>query len=327
MKACVLSEVGDYTKLQVKDVPDITKIGDDEILIQHSAIGVNFDDVMYRRGDYVLPEEYGKNPILGFEGVGNIEMLGKNVKGFKVGDQVGYAFCTLGAYAQKNAVDYRYCFSIPNEITPEIAAASLRKGLTAYYLIYKTCYPHKGDFVLIHSVAGGVGHLLAKLAKYAGLKVIGTVCDESKVSMALATGADFVINRAEEDFLKKTIEITEGKGVKVVYDGVGKALFDKSLDCLQTFGIYVSYGYASGKLDPIDVFRLRERNLFFTTPTLEIYNSNRNELILSSASLLDLVKKGVMIPSILRYGIDGIPQAHADLESGKTMGSLVVNVY
>lgn len=327
MKACVLTEIGDYTKLQVKDVPDYNKIGEEDILIHHTAIGINFDDIMYRRGDYQIPEEFGKNPILGFEAVGDVVRVGSKVKSFKAGDQVGYAFCRLGAYAQQNVVDYRYCFMVPKEITSEMAAGALRKGLTAYYLIYKVCYPHKDDWILIHSVAGGVGHLLAKLAKYAGLKVIGTVCDDTKSSTALATGADFVINRAEEDLVKKVREYTEGNGVKVVFDGIGKPIFDKSLECLQDFGMYISYGYSGGKLDPIDIFRLREKNLFLSTPTLEMYNGSRNELILSSASVLELIKKGVLNPNISRYGLEGIPQAQADLESGKTMGSLVVNVY
>ena len=328
MKACVLvGGKGDYTNLQIKDVPDINKIGDEDILIQHAAIGINFDDVMYRRGDYEIPEEFGKEPILGFEGVGTVERCGSKVKGFKVGDQVGYAFCRIGAYAQQNVVDYRFCFSIPNEITAEIAAGAIRKGLTAECLLYKAFNPMKDDWILVHSVAGGVGQLLAKLAKYAGLKVIGTVCDDSKVSTGLATGADFVINRKEEDILQKVIEYTEGKGVRAVYDGIGKPVYDVSMNCLKPFGLYVSYGYAGGKLDPVDVFRLREKNLFFTTPTLEMYKANRHELIISSSNVLDLIRKGILLPNISRYGLNGIPQAHADLESGKTMGSLVVNIY
>ena len=328
MKACVLAGgVGEYTNLKVQDVPEPKNIGDTDVLIQHSAIGINFDDVMYRRGDYEIPEEFGKNPILGFEAVGNITRIGSKVRGFQIGDQVGYAFCRLGAYAQQNVVDHRYIFNIPNEITSEIAAGVLRKGLTAYYLLFKTFNPMKEDWVLIHSIAGGVGHLLAKWAKYAGLHVIGTVCDENKVSSALATGADFVINRKDEDILKKIIEYTEGKGVKAVYDGIGKPVFDASIDSLKPFGIYISYGYAGGKLDAIDVLKIREKNLFFTSTTLEMYMANRYELLISSATVLDMIKKGILMPNISRYGLDGIPQAHADLESGKTMGSLVVNVY
>lgn len=328
MKACVLAGgVGEYTNLKVQDVPEPKNIGDTDVLIQHSAIGINFDDVMYRRGDYEIPEEFGKNPILGFEAVGNITRIGSKVRGFQIGDQVGYAFCRLGAYAQQNVVDHRYIFNIPNEITSEIAAGVLRKGLTAYYLLFKTFNPMKEDWILIHSIAGGVGHLLAKWAKYAGLHVIGTVCDENKVSSALATGADFVINRKDEDILKKIIEYTEGKGVKAVYDGIGKPVFDASIDSLKPFGIYISYGYAGGKLDAIDVLKIREKNLFFTSTTLEMYMANRYELLISSATVLDMIKKGILMPNISRYGLDGIPQAHADLESGKTMGSLVVNVY
>ena len=328
MKACVLAGgVGEYTNLKVQDVTDPKNVGETEVLIQHSAIGINFDDVMYRRGDYAIPDEFGKNPILGFEAVGNITRIGSKVRGFQIGDQVGYAFCRLGAYAQQNVVDYRYIFKVPNEITAEMAAGTLRKGLTAEYLLFKTFNPMKEDWVLIHSIAGGVGHLLSKWAKYAGLHVIGTVCDDSKISTALATGADFVINRKEEDVLKKVSEYTEGKGVKAVYDGIGKPMFEVSMNVLKPFGVYISYGFAGGKLEPVDVIRLREKSLFFTAPTLELYMANRYELLLSAKELLDMIRKGIIMPNISRYGLDGIPQAHADLESGKTMGSLVVNVY
>ncbi len=328
MKACVLKGgPGAYTNLKLEEVPDPKNIGENDILIQHTAIGINFDDIMYRRGDYPIPEDLSDNTILGFEGIGEVIRKGSNVNCFNVGEQVGYAFCRLGGYAQQNLVDYRYCFPVPTEIASEYAAGVLRKGLTAEYLLFKVFTPNKGDWIFIHSVAGGVGHILAKWAKFAGLKVIGSVGDESKVSTALATGADYVINRKEEDILKKVIEYTDGKGVSAVYDGIGKPVFEASVNILKPFGIYISYGYAGGKLDPVDVMLLREKSLFFTTPLLEMYKANRNELILSVASVIEMIKKGVIMPNIQRYGIEGIPQAHADMESGKTMGSLVVNVY
>ena len=328
MKACVLQGgQGPYTNLKLEEIKEPNNIGDDDVLIQHTAIGINFDDIMYRRGDYPIPEELSDNPVLGFEGVGEVIRKGANVRCFNIGEQVGYAFCRLGGYAQQNLVDYRYCFPVPTEIASEYAAGVLRKGLTAEYLLFKVFPPKKGDWIFIHSVAGGVGHILAKWAKFSGLKVIGSVGDESKISTALATGADYVINRKEEDILKKVLEYTEGKGVSYVYDGIGKPVFDASMNILKPFGIYISYGYAGGKLEPLDVMRLREKSLFFTAPLLEMYKANRNELILSAASVIEMIKKGVIMPNIQRYGIEGIPQAHADMESGKTMGSLVVNVY
>lgn len=326
MKACVLDgEVGDYTKLKMQEVSEPINIGDTDVLIQHSSIGINFDDVMYRRGDYVIPKEFGKKPILGFEAVGEVIHVGKEVKSFKVGNRIGYAFCRLGAYAEQNVVDYRYVFNIPDNIKSETAAGILRKGLTAEYLLFKAVTVMKDDWILIHSVASGVGHLLAKWAKSLGLHVIGTVCNDSKFSVAMALGIDCVINREKENILQKVLEYTKGKGVKVVYDGIGKSVFKASMDVLKPFGIYVSYGYAGGKLEPVDVFALREKNLFFTAPTLELYMANRYELILSTANLFDALSKGIISPNISQYNLDGIPQAHADLESGNTVGSLVAN--
>ena len=328
MKACVLAGgVGDVSNFKIQDVAEPNKIGPNDVLIEHTAIGINFDDIMYRRGDYPIPEEFGKTPILGFEAVGNIVRKGDNVKSFSIGEQVGYAFCRLGAYAQQNLVDFRYVFSISNEISAEFAAGLLRKGLTAEYLLFKAFNGEKGDWILVHSAAGGVGHILCKWAKHVGLKVIGTVGNEEKISVALATGADFVINRAEEDLVKKVAEYTNGEGVRAIYDGIGKDVFEKSMQVLKPFGIYISYGYASGKLEPLDVMKLREKCIFFTAPVLELYKGNRYELICSAATVLEMLKKGILTPNISRYGLDGIPQAHADLESGKNLGSLVVNVY
>ena len=328
MKACVLEGgVGEYNKLKLKDLPEPNEVGADDVLIQQNALGICFDDVMYRRGDYALPDGLGAEPILGFEGVGTVLRKGENVKSFDVGDQVGYGFAPFGSYAQQRVINYNYLVSIPTDITPEFAAGTLRRGLLVDSMLFKTFNAVKGDWILVHSVAGGVGHLLAKWAKFAGLRVIGTVCDDSKISTALATGCDYVIDRSTEDMPKKVLEYTEGYGVKALYDGVGKPVFEQSLQCLKVFGLYVSYGYAGGKLDPIDVMKLRERSLFFTTPVLELYKKNRYELLCSAASVIDMLKKGVIIPNISRYAMDGIPQAHADLESGKTMGSIVVNVY
>ena len=327
MRACILNNgPGDYRHLKIEELPDPTIIGDTEVLVRHSSIGINFDDIMYRRGDYIIPDEFGKNPVLGFEAVGNVVKIGSKVKGFQIGDKVGYAFCRLGAYAEMNVVDYRYIFSVPNDISTETACGVLRKGLIAYCMLFKMYTAFKNDWILIHSIAGGVGHILAKLAKHMGLNIIGTIGDESKMSFALSVGADHVIDRSKDDLLKKVIEFTDGKGVSAVYDGIGKSVFEASVNALKPFGIYISYGYSGGKLEPIDVFTLREKNLFFTTPTLELYMANRHELILSSATLLDFVKKGIVVPNISNYGFDGIQQAHIDMENKISIGSLVVNV-
>ena len=325
MRACILNGVGDHTHLQVVQMKEPVDIGPEDVLIQQTALGINFDDVMYRRGEYPIPESYGKTPIIGFEAAGTVLRKGEKVKGFNVGDQVAYGFCPLGAYAEQRVIDYRFLLSVPQEFTPETVAGVLRKGLTAEYLLFHTFAPRKGNWILIHSVAGGVGHIMAKWAKFAGLNVIGTVCDDSKLSIALATGCDFVINRATEDIVAKVAEYTNEVGVHAVFDGIGKPVFEKSLKSLKPGGLYVSYGYAGGKLDPIDVMELRKRCLFFTAPVLELYKRNRFELIYSASAVFDMLRKGVIAPNISRYGMDGIQQAHADLESGKTTGSIVIN--
>jgi NADPH:quinone reductase len=330
MKVCTLSEIGGYENFSIKTTKEPSDIGENEILLKHSAIGINFDDIMYRKGIFQIPKEIrekSKEIILGFEGAGIVQKVGSNVKGIAIGDQVGYGFCPFGAYAQYRVIDYRYTIAIPEEISLDIAAATLRKGMTAEYLLYKAFRPIKGDWIMIHSIAGGVGHLLAKWAKFIGLKIIGTVGDESKISFALATGCDFVINRKSEKISDKVREYTNGMGVKGVFDGIGKAVFEESIASLSPFGVYISYGYAGGLLDAIDPMKLREKNLFFTAPTLEMYKHNRYELIFSSSEMIETLKKGIIHPSIARYAMEGIPQAHADMESGKSSGSIVINVY
>jgi NADPH2:quinone reductase len=325
MKACVLNSFGSYKNLVIKDIPEPKDLGPNDVLIRHVAIGVNFDDIMLRKGLYQMKND--KNIILGTEGVAVVQKKGENVKSFNIGDKVGYGFSPIGAYSQLRVIDYRFLIAIPQEIEPDIAAAILRKGMTAEYLLFKVFRPSKEDWIIVHSVAGGVGHLLAKWAKFCGLNVIGTVCDDSKISIALATGCNFVINRKTESISKKVLEYTEGKGVRVVYDGIGKTVFEDSIASLSPFGLYVSYGYSGGFLDPIDCAKLRDKSLFLSVPRIEMYKSNRYELIYSCSSIFEMAKKGVLSPNIARYTIEGIPQAHADLESGKSTGSIVVNIY
>ena len=327
MKACVLKKTGDAENLIIDDIPEPSNVGENELLISHYALGVNYDDVLYRNGTYEIPDNFKKPYILGFEGVGEVIRKGNNIKSFNIGDKVGYAFSPLGAYTQKRVIDYRYVFSVPKEIPNDILAGSLRKGLLVESLLFKVVSLSVDDTILVHSVAGGVGHLLVKWAKSLGLKVIGTIGDVDKMSIALASGCDLVINRDKDDIYDKVAEFTDRKGVKVVYDGIGKPVFEVSRYCLKPFGVYVSYGYSGGKPDPVDIFRLRENCLFFTAPVLEMYKGNRYELLCSVSVLMDQLKKGIITPQITRYGIEGIRQAHIDLESKKTIGSLIVNIY
>lgn len=327
MKAVILSGgIGEPSNFSLEDVPNIEKIGDNEVLIRHSAIGINYDDIMYRKGIFPLPEDIGKKPILGFEAVGEVINKGKNVKSFEIGTRVGYAFSPFGAYAEERVIDYRYIFTIKNNLSSDVLAGCLRKGLTAEYLLFKVASLRKNDTILIHSAAGGVGHLMVKLAKYCGLKVIGTVGCQEKRTMALATGCDMVIDRSSEDIFDKVAEFTEYQGVKAVFDGIGKPVFDVSRHCLRPYGIYVSYGYSGGMLEPLDIFTLRENSLFFTAPTLDNYCANRYELLFSIDHIMKLINDGILLPNVKKYTFDTIPQAHIDLETQKTNGSLVAIV-
>lgn len=328
MKVCVLNNPNsDNKNLSIELVDEPEAVGENDLLIKHSSIGINYDDIMYKNGLYNIPEELGEKPILGFEGVGEVIRKGNNVKSFAIGDKIGYGFCNFGAYSETRVIDYRYCFAIPNDLSTDIVCGSLRKGLTAEYLLFKTANLRKNDTILIHSIAGGVGNIMVKWAKALGLKVIGTVGSDDKMSIAMNTGCDIVINRARDDIFDKVAEFTNYQGVKVVYDGIGKSVFDVSKHCLSPFGLYVSYGYSSGKIPPLDIISLQENSLFFTAPRLENYKSNRYELLCSVSTIFEQLRKQTITPNITKYTFENIPQAHNDLESKTTTGSLIVNVY
>jgi NADPH2:quinone reductase len=329
MKACILKETGDVSNFSITETKDPIEIGETEVLIKHTAISINFDDIMYRKGLYKINTADNKlnNFILGLDGVGIIQKKGEKVKGFTAGQQVGYGFCNFGSYVGSRVIDYRYLIDIPQDIPSDIACACMRRGLTAEYLLFKCTRLNKDDWILIHSIAGGLGTILAKWAKFSGLKVIGTIGDESKLSIALSTGCDFVINRKTEKLYDKVKEYTNGEGVRALFDGIGQSVFEDSMSVIKPFGVYVSLGYASGMIDNVNIMQLRKKSLFFTAPTLDLYKSSRYELILSGAQDISMIKRGVISPNITRYGIDGIPQAHNDLESGKTTGSIVITMF
>ncbi|MEN9782199.1 MAG: Quinone oxidoreductase 1 [Pseudomonadota bacterium] len=326
MKVCTLSEYGDVSKLKIEEQKEPAYVQPNEVIVRYNAISVNFDDTMYRRGIYKAGDDAFKEKfVLGFEGAGIVIKKGEAVQGFEVGDVVAHAFSPFGTYSHFRIIDYRYLIHVPEDINQEIVAGVLRKGLLVENMLFKTYNALIGQWILVHSVAGGVGHILAKWAKSVGLNVIGTVGDESKVATGLATGCNFVINRATESISKKVFEYTNGVGVNAVFDGIGQKVFEESLTAMQPLGLYISYGYASGLLDKISVLDLRARSAFFATPVLEIIKANRFEYIFSASSLFEVIRKGTIIPQLSRYSFDAIPQAHLDLESGKTTGSLIIN--
>ena len=321
MKAVKIKKNGGPEVLDLEEI-NLRKPIKDEVLIEHAAIGLNYIDTYHRSGLYPLMMPSG----LGMEASGIIKEVGPDVSNFSVGDKVAYSAVPLGSYSSHRIYKTKNLVKVPQEIDLNIAAAVMTKGLTTYYLLYKT-YPVSGDeTILFHAAAGGVGQIFCQWAKSLGCKVIGTVGSEEKVEIAKKNGCDEIINYNKEDFAKKVIEITEGKGVPVVYDGVGKSTFEKSLECLRTRGMMVSFGNASGALDPIDVPKmLQPKGLFFVRPAMGQYLGTNEELNEAAKALFEKISSGkVKIEIFKEYKLDNIKQAHTDLENRKILGPTII---
>jgi NADPH2:quinone reductase len=307
--------------LEIKNV-DIRDPGPDQVLIEHKAIGLNYIDTYHRAGSYPLPLPTG----IGLEGAGIIKKIGSKVKGLSVGDLVSYAGVPLGAYAEERVYPADKLVKVPDGISPEIAACIMTKGLTTYYLLYKTFPVKSHDTILFHAAAGGVGQIFCQWAKSLGCKVIGTVGSEEKVRIAKKNGCDFVINYSKEDFPKKVLEITKGKGVPVVYDGVGKNTFVGSVECLKIRGMMVSFGNSSGSVKDVDVKKhIMPKSLFFTRPTLGHYFPNKELLGEAAEELFKQIKYGkVKIEIFKKYKLEEVVQAHKDFEARKIIGPAII---
>ncbi len=321
MKAVKIKKNGGPEVLDLEEI-NLRKPIKDDVLIEHAAIGLNYIDTYHRSGLYPLMMPSG----LGMEASGIIKEVGPDVSNFSVGDKVAYSAVPLGSYSSHRIYKTINLVKVPQEIDLNIAAAVMTKGLTTYYLLYKT-YPVSGDeTILFHAAAGGVGQIFCQWAKSLGCKVIGTVGSEEKVEIAKKNGCDEIINYNKEDFAKKVIEITEGKGVPVVYDGVGKSTFEKSLECLRTRGMMISFGNASGALDPIDVPKtLQPKGLFFVRPAMGQYLGTNEELNEAAKALFEKISSGkVKIEIFKEYKLDNIKQAHTDLENRKILGPTII---
>ena len=320
-KAIVLEKHGGPANLVWQNIPDVPPLPE-EVTIRQLFTSVNYADINFRNGTYKPP----KLPIvLGREAVGIIEETGLAVKNFKVGDRVGYV-SHFGGYSQRNNINEKFLIPIPNSIPNELAAASLLKGCTAQYLLRQTYNVKKGDIVLIHAAAGGVGLIACQWAKHLGATVIGTVSTEEKASMVSQYGCDFPIIYTKENFVDKVLDITKGKKLPVVYDSVGKLTFLNSLKCLDRRGLMVSYGNASGPPDSLDILELMKHgSLFLTRPTLADYTANRTELINTSNDLFNVINLGAVKVEINQtYSLNEIGNAHKDIEERKTTGSTVL---
>ena len=307
--------------LEIKDV-EVRDPRPDQVLLEHKAIGLNYIDTYHRSGLYPLPLPSG----IGLEGAGVVKKIGSKVKNLSVGDHVAYAGIPIGAYCETRVYPAEKLVKVPDGITSEIAASIMTKGLTTYYLLYKTYQVKANDFVLFHAAAGGVGQIFCQWAKSIGCKVIGTVGSEEKIKIAKKNGCDLVINYSKENFVEKVKEFTKGEGVPVVYDGVGGKTFEDSINCLKPRGMMVSFGNSSGSLENIDVKKsIQPKGLYFTRPAMMHYLNSRDELDEAAEKLFEWVKLGkIKIDIFKKYRLDEVVQAHKDLESRKIIGPAVI---
>ena len=317
-------------KIQKNGGPEVLEIKNlkiedplpDQVLIEHKAIGLNYIDTYHRSGSYPLPLPTG----IGLEGSGIVKKIGSKVKDFSVGDFVAYASAPLGAYAEERVYNADKLVKLPEGISPEIAACIMTKGLTTYYLLYKTFPVKSHDTVLFHAAAGGVGQIFCQWAKSLGCKVIGTVGSEEKVSIAKKNGCDLVINYSKENFVEKVKNFTKGIGVPVVYDGVGAKTFEDSIACLKNAGTMVSFGNSSGPVKVVDVKKhIASKSIFFTRPTLGHYLPDKESLREASEKLFEQIKYGkVKVKIFKKYKLEDVVQAHKDLEARKIIGPAII---
>ncbi|MBP7709931.1 MAG: quinone oxidoreductase [Rickettsiales bacterium] len=320
MQAILLHKTGDAGQFKIEKIEE-PKPKKEEVLIRHTAVGVNFFDVSFRRAQYKISE---MPAILGMEGVGIIEAVGSAVTNFKVGERVAYATGGIGAYAEKRVINQRHLVVPPASLSDATVAAILFKGLTAHALLHRVYIAKRAKKILIHAVAGGLGQLLCQWAKHLGLEVFGTVGSDEKIPAAKTAGCDHVINYKKQNFVEEIAKITDHGGVGLVYDSVGKDTLEKSLDCLWPMGMCVTFGESSGNSEKLDLNRLVTNSLYLTRPTMALYKANQIELALSAAEVFAAAEKGILKPQITSYAFKDVKKAHQDLENRATTGSIIL---
>jgi NADPH:quinone reductase len=322
MKAIRVHQHGGPDAMKLEDAAK-PEPGPKQALVRLNFAGVNFIDVYFRTGMYKAEQP----TALGNEGAGVVEAIGPDVTEVAVGDRVGYAMAR-GSYAEYAVVPSATLVKLPDAITFEQAAAAMLQGMTAHYLTHSTFPLKEGDSCLVHAAAGGAGLLIVQMAKALGARVIGTVSTEAKVQLARHHGADEVIRYTEQDFEQEVKRFTQGRGVDVVYDSVGKTTFDKSLNCLRPRGVLVLFGASSGAVAPVDPQTLNAKgSLFLTRPTLAHHTLTRQELLWRADDVLNGVASGTLRLRIDRiYPLDRVGEAHRALESRATTGKLLIRM-
>jgi NADPH:quinone reductase len=303
---------------------EVGKPGQGQVRLRHTAVGLNYIDTYHRSGLYQLPMPSG----LGSEAAGVVEEVGPGVSDLKPGDRVAYAGGPIGAYAEERVMPADRLVRVPDGITDQQAAAMMLKGMTAWYLVRRTHEVKRGETILIHAAAGGVGLIVCQWAKHLGATVIGTVGDQEKASLAKRHGCDHPILYKTEDFVARVNDLTNGKKLPVVYDSVGKDTFYKSLDCLAPLGLMVSFGQSSGAVGPVDIGILAAKgSLFLTRPTLNTYTATREDLLAAARELFEVVQSAaVKIAVNQTYPLREAARAHRDLQDRKTTGQTVLTV-
>jgi NADPH2:quinone reductase len=320
-KAIRIHETGGAEVLRYEDV-EVGRPGPGEVRLTQSAIGLNFIDIYLRSGLYPLPS---LPSVIGLEAAGTVEEVGAGVDDFAPGDRVAYASPPPGAYAEERLMPADRLVALPDEISDRQAAAMMLQGMTVEYLIRRTYRVEPGDTVLFHAAAGGVGLIACQWLNHLGATVIGTVGSVEKAALAKAHGCHHTINYREEDFAARVKEITDGAGLPVVYDSIGQATFEASLDCLRPRGVMVSYGNASGPVTAFNPGVLAQKgSLYLTRPTLFTYTASRADLLATAEALFDVVRAGaVKIEINQTYPLAEAAQAQQDLEARKTTGSTI----
>lgn len=320
-RAVRITEQGGPEVIQWVDI-DLPAPGPGEVRMRNTAVGLNFIDTYHRGGVYKMAMPSG----LGVEAAGVVEAVGDGVADYKVGDRVCTFGLAVGAYATARNIPAAMLFHVPDDISDETAAAALLKGCTTEFLVERCATLLAGDVVLVHAAAGGVGLLLIQWLKHLGVEVIGTVSTEEKAAIARAAGADHIINYAHEDTAARCRELTGGKGVHVVFDGVGKDTWEASLKSCQRRGLVISYGNASGPVTGVDLRAVANAgSVFVTRPTLYDYYVDPAERAAGAAMLFDMIRKGVVSVDIRqRYKLTDVAQAHRDLEARLTTGSTIL---
>lgn len=317
----IVQETGGPEVLKAVNIAKPKTLKKGQVLLKHTAIGVNYLDIYYRKGIYTVP----KYPMIpGMEGCGIVEAVGDGVK-IPVGTKVIYATAQTGSYCEYRVINSKHLVGVPDSVPDDIAVAAFNKAMTAHYLLFRCYEIQKGHTILVHAAAGGVGSMLCQWANYIGATVIGTVSSEAKAQAARENGCDHVIIYSQKDFVTEVNRITNNVGVHVVYDGVGKDTFKKSIACVRERGLLVSTGQPSGSIPPFNILSMAQRAIYLTRPTLNVYKNDPRELMLSAIEVFAMLDKKYLRPTIFKsYPLEQAAQAHATIESRQTIGSSIL---